>query len=347
MSNGRASKKSKHLSLVLRIIVASAAILLAFRGQDWSELGKILAQMNLWFFACALGIFAFSQVIVGLRWWLLLRAQSIFISLWAAVRLHYLGLFYNNFMPGSIGGDLIRAWYVTKHTDRKLEAALSVFVDRIIGLSCMVAIAVFCYLFFMRGQGLVTSSDQGSFLASIAHYKWYFLWLVLGLSVVVFVLLLLRPSRAILGKGWSYVRLHGASVLEKVVKAIIIYFRKPVTLLAAVALTIFVQIMVITAFCILGMNLEIDISAKYYFVFFPITWVLGAVPVSIAGVGIIEGGLRELFTRFAGVAVEKIMALALCNRVVLMLTSLPGAVVHLVGAHLPKDFFIDYKKPIN
>ena len=160
-------------------------------------------------------------------------------------------------------------------------------------------------------------------------------------------MLLLPPTRAILTKIWGYIRVHGAKAIKKLTEAIVIYCRNPLPILIAFALTIFIQSMVITAFWVLGRNLGIDISPKYYFVFFPITWVAGAVPVSVAGLGIVEGGLKVLFTQFAGVAKAKVEALALCNRAVLVLSSLPGAVIHLVGAHLPKDFSVDYEESIN
>ena len=348
MSNSQNSKKTRHISLCLRIVVAVAAIFWVCRGQQWGEFGRTIGKLNLWYFAASLGIFIISQILVGLRWWLLLRAQSIFIGFWPAVRLHFLGLFYNNFMPGSLGGDLIRAWYVTKHTDKKLEAALSVFVDRVIGLLGMIIIAVVCYLLFMRGKGdVISSSGGGGFLESATEYKWVFLGMVVVLAVVFGVLLLNSKSRAMLKKAWSYIRVHGMKMLEKFRVSMIIYCRKPITILGVIGLTIFLQSLVITAFWLLGINLEIGASAKYYFVFFPITWVLGAVPVSIAGIGILEGGLRELFTRFTGAIPEAILALALCQRFIWIISSLPGAAIHLLGAHLPKDFFIDYDKSIN
>lgn len=328
--------------------MAAAAILWVCWGQNWGEFSKTLAQLNLWYFAMSLGIFIIAQVIVGLRWWLLLRAQTIFIGYWAAVRLHFLGLFYNNFMPSALGGDLIRAWYVTKHTDKKLEAALSVFVDRAIGLLGMLIIAVFCYSLFLRGRGsVVTARSNSGLLKSLAEYKGVLFWLVVVVAAVFGVLLLHRRSRLMLRKARSYIRVHGARVIERISKAIIIYCSKPLTILLVLLITIFVQTLVITAFWFLGLNLKIAASTRYYFVFFPLIWVLGALPISIGGIGIHEGGLVELFTRFAGTAPEAVLALALCQRAIFMLASLPGVVIHLFGAHLPKDFFIDYNKPIN
>jgi len=69
-------------------------------------------------------------------------------------------------------------------------------------------------------------------------------------------------------------------------------------------------------------------------------------PISIGGAVVVEGSLAYLFIHFAGVEAEAALALALCQRMVWMIASLPGAAIHLMGAHLPKDFFIDYNKSI-
>jgi len=134
---------------------------------------------------------------------------------------------------------------------------------------------------------------------------------------------------------------------EKFKKAIFLYCRKPLTLLTAFGLTVFLQIMTITGFWLVGRDIGITASIKYYYVFFTLTWVLGAVPISIGGAVVVEGMLMVLFINIAGVAKDSALALALSQRFVWILASLPGAAIHLLGAHLPKDFFIDYNESIN
>ncbi|MHC4083682.1 MAG: lysylphosphatidylglycerol synthase transmembrane domain-containing protein [Planctomycetota bacterium] len=335
-----------------------AGIFWISREQRWNRLVEIFRQMNIGIFAGVLGIFIISQVIVGFRWWLLLRSQHIFMNLWAVVRLYFLGWFYNNFMPGSLGGDLLRAWYVTKHTNKKFEAVLSVFVDRIIGLSSTLVIAVFFYLLFLRSKGLeIPSGGTGGFLSSIGQYKSVFIWVAVIIIVILCALLLHKKSRSMLLKACSYIRQSAFRMILKFRDAIVIYCKKPLTMLAAFALTVFLQLLTITAFWLLGRNLGIETGVVYYYVFFTLTWVLGAIPVSIGGVVVVEVLLISLFVKFAGVAEESASALALCQRAVWMLASLPGAFIHLVGAHLPedpknshesrKDFFVDSKKSVD
>lgn len=345
------TKKSKYIFLFLRIAVVTAGLIWVVvwvsRGQRWSNLTSIFRQMNLGVFAATLSIFVFTQVMVGFRWWLLLKTQSIFIGLAAAVKLNFLGWFYNNFMPGSVGGDLVRAWYVTKHTEKRFEAALSVFVDRIIGLFSTLIIAGFFYTLFLRNQAdAVTFTGRSGPLKLLTEYKWVILWAIVVLVAIFCALLLQRRGRVLLQKAWFNIRINTLRAFEKCKNALIAYSGSPLTILAAFVLTVSLQIMVITSFWFLGKNLGITASLKYYYVFFTLTWVLGALPVSVGGAVVVEGTLAYLFIHYAGVEKEAAFALVMCQRIIWMLASLPGVVIHLVGAHLPKDFFVDYDKPV-
>jgi len=343
-------QESKRIFLLLRIGVVAAGVACAAvwlsREQRWSNLAAVFLRMNLGVFAATLSFFALAQLMIGFRWWLLLRTQSIFISLWSAVRLHFLGLFYNNFMPGVVGGDLLRAWYVTKHTDRRFEAALSVFVDRFIGLSGSLAIAMFFYCLFLWGQGGQVVLGLGSnSLRSFTKYKGFLLVVIIAVAAVFCGLMLHKQGRLLLKRGWLYIRIRGRSVVEKSKNALVLYRSKPMAILTILGLTVFLQLLTITGFWFLGVNLGVTAAAKYYYVFFPLSWAFGALPVSVGGAVVVEGLLAYLFICFAGVGAEQALALALCQRIVWMIASLPGAVIHIAGAHLPKDFSIDYKQP--
>jgi len=342
------AKKSKYIFLFLRIAFVTAGIAGAIVWGSQEQRWRKLTEINALIFMAALGIFVVSQIIVGFRWWILLRAQSIFIGFWAAVRLHFLGLFYNNCMPGSVGGDLVRAWYVTRHTDKKFEAVLSVFVDRGVGLASTMIIAAFFYILFLQGQGdIIATEEKGGFLQSVSEYKGIFLWFFISLTIVFLGFVFYKPTRMILAKAGSFIYVHSLRAIEKLKSAAILYCSKPLTILAVFGLTFFLQIMVITGFWFLGRSLGITAGIKYYYVFFTLTWVLGAIPISIGGAVVVEGMLIVLFVNIANVAEDSAYALALCQRAVWILASLPGAAIHLFGAHLPKDFSIDCDKPIN
>lgn len=343
-------KRSKYISYLLRFAVAGAALYLAFRGESLRQVGKVLLGLNLWIFATALGIYIVSQLIFVARWSLLLRAQSIEIGFWPAVKLHFLGLFYNNCLPSSVGGDLLRAWYVTKHTDRKVEAALSVFVDRVIGLAGMLIMASFCY-WFIPVQG---SSEQFesrpiriSFLQHTIEYRWIIVGIGAVLAIIIAVFMATVQGRTVVRRCLQLICQRGAVVLTKVRGAIRIYCGKKLVLVGALLLTFCCQGVFIIGMVLIGSGIGITAHIKYYFIFFPISWLLGALPISVGGAGVMEWWLKVMFMRVCAVSSEHALALALGQRLVWLFGSLPGAAIHLIGAHLPKDFFIDYDRPVN
>ncbi|MBN1362605.1 MAG: flippase-like domain-containing protein [Sedimentisphaerales bacterium] len=341
-------RRSRHLSLVARAAVAILAIGWVLHDQDWAELGAVFRRLDPWYFALALAIYALAQSVIAFRWWVLLRAQSVHIPILATFRLHFVGLFYNNVMPGSVGGDLLKAWYVAKHTHRRLEGAFSVFVDRVVGLGGMVLMAIATYLLFLRGQNLevATRSEDGSPQGAF-RYGQAMLWGVAAIVAVAAAVLLhprgRRRALELAAKVWR----RGWSLVGRTRDALAVYCSKPWTMLCAVVLTMISQSVVVVSFWLLGRNMAIAAGLEYYFVVFPVTWVIGAIPVSIAGLGVLEAGIVELFTRLTSAPAESALALALCQRFIWVIASLPGGVVHLVGGHLPKEFFVDGQGTLN
>jgi len=335
-------KKTRHWSPAARIAVAALAIGWVLHGQDWRELGKVFQRLSLGYFALSLITYVVAQLVIAVRWWLLLRAQAIRIGILPTFRLHFVGLFFNNLIPSSVGGDLLKAWYVTKHTDRRLEGALSVVVDRVVGLVGMVLMAILAYVLFLRGRLIGTDAgDGGGVGRSLAAYRGAMLGFVVVVAVVAGGLLAHPRTRVAIRRLWGRLAAMGAALLRRAWTAVVVYCSKPVTMLLALGLTVLGQSMVITAFWLLGRNLGMAAEPKYYFVIFPVTWVMAALPVSIAGVGILEAGMVTLFISLTATTAESALALALCQRFVWVLASLPGGGIHLFGAHLPEQFLVD------
>lgn len=338
--------------MIVRVLVVVAGVvwltLWMRENNRWREILGVFGGGSILFLGCAVAAFVASQVIVGLRWWILLRAQSIFISLWSAVRLHFLGIFYNNFLPSSVGGDLVRAWYVTMHTDKKIHAALSVFVDRGIGLLSMTIMAFVSWAVFMRGQTMGFDFNLGSGIGDFfGKYRWGLLGAAVVLVGVFAGLLANRRSRRFMARVLIKAKRKGVSLLKKMHDSIVIYCKRPLAIIQVFGLTFVSQSVVIIAFWLFGRMGGIEAGLKYYFVFFPVSWVLGAIPVSIGGAVVVEVILASMFIKFASVSEPAAAALALCQRVVWMLASIPGMVIYSVGAHLPKDFSIDYEEGVD
>jgi uncharacterized protein (TIRG00374 family) len=343
------SKKSKYISYLLRIIVAAGALYLTFRGENLAKIADVLLGINFWIFAASLALWVLSQVVFVARWCLLMRVQSIYIGFWTAFNLNLLGIFYNNCLPTAIGGDLVRAWYVTNHTDKKLEAALSVLVDRAVGLAGTIIMAFCCYWFIPvdEQKERLTFSFNLNLSQSLNEYKWIFAAIGIALALVLLSIISNAKSRSLLRKAFKLICEKGKIFLQKINNAIRIYWSKKLTLIVALLLTFLCQAIFILGMWLIGREIGVDVPMKYYFVFFPVAWIIGSLPVSIGALGIWEGTLKLLFGKVAAGLDEQVLALASYHRIIWLIGSVPGVVIHLLGAHLPKDFFVDHNKSID
>src|SRR5207302_982447 len=87
--------------------------------------------------------YLFVEIFAALRWQVLLRVQNIHLSFPRIAGLFLIGMFYNQFLPGGTGGDIIKSYLLLKETpDKKAGALLAVVFDRLIGLVALVAITV-------------------------------------------------------------------------------------------------------------------------------------------------------------------------------------------------------------
>lgn len=327
--NGK--QKKRHLWVILRILVGVGALIWIFR--DPRQLISDFGQVQPLSFLLALLLFICGNFIIALRWAILLRTQNIRIQWWACIKIHFLGLYYNNIGLGSMGGDLLKAWYVTHHTEKRLEAAFSVIVDRIIGLFCLVCMAGLFYLFFPVADSVNQGEPEVSgLLSKIAEYRDIIIYFGIAIVLCPAVLLMIPfvRSRVVSGVKTVLSRRH------KVFQAIKLYAKKPIIIILLIPLTICAQSLTILGLWCIGVSVGVPVALKYYFVIFPVSWVIGAIPIVPGGWGVLEVTVSELFKSLGATAGQGEL-LAVCQRLILLLASLPGLVVHLTGRHRPSD----------
>ncbi len=102
----------------------------------WYQLAGLFRQPPRWEYLLAAGGLAVGCTALQLfRWYLLVRALDLPFSARGAVRLGLVGYYYNSFLPGSVGGDAVKAFFIARgRPDRKAAAVATVIADRLIGL---------------------------------------------------------------------------------------------------------------------------------------------------------------------------------------------------------------------
>ena len=249
----------------------------------------------------------------------LLRAEGTEMDWPASVRLAFVGNFLNFAAPlGSTAGDVYKAYDAARHTRRKTEAAATVFIDRAIGLGTLLV-----------SVGLIAALAAAD--SRLAPLRAYVLSLV-GLMTIGGVVWF---SPAI--RGWDIVRRLSARLplsdqLRRIDSTARTLFTRPRVLLAAIGMTLALQIAAAAAFvCVAaGLGLRVnDASPLDLYAYFSAGELVKALPGPPQGLGTMELAYTYLFTGLGGAA--QIVSAAFAIRLVNLVCSLPGIVLLMVG----------------
>ena len=257
---------------------------------------------------------------------LLLRVQDIEIRLWEVVRLTFLGQFFNAVVPGVVGGDLVKAFYAAKHTPRKGAAMVTVFVDRLMGLTELVLLAIVMIVVVWAIGGSTIQQMRKPVIAAGA---------ALAAVVVLLVFLFSSRIRKLLHLQKLYSRLPIAHHFASAGDAARRFRQRPWELVRAIAITLAAHGTWIAGIALIGASLSLQVPWYKYFLYVPLIYIIGAVPITPGGVGLVEASYK-LFFMSAVVSDEQIVALAVIARALDIVRGLPGLLVAITGTKLPK-----------
>jgi uncharacterized membrane protein YbhN (UPF0104 family) len=137
------SKYKRLLKTILKFAVTAAALYFVIRKIDVSDVVSLYSRSNLLFILVALVLFALSKLVSALRLNIYFRTIGIHLSEKTNIQLYLLGMFYNLFLPGGIGGDGYKIYLLQKKYDTGTKKILgAVLSDRISGMVALVVLAL-------------------------------------------------------------------------------------------------------------------------------------------------------------------------------------------------------------
>lgn len=151
------------------------AILILLLYVNWPKIQEMIAEggrFKLWPMLVAALCFFAGLLLTFLRWFVLVRAQELPFTLLDAARLGFIGQFFNAFLPGSVGGDLVKAGLLAREQSRRTVAVSTIVVDRVIGLIGLLFLAGIAGLLFWNETGLVTDANGQKPLRWIVIFVW-------------------------------------------------------------------------------------------------------------------------------------------------------------------------------
>ncbi len=252
------------------------------------------------------------------RWWMLMRARQLGVGYRQAFRLVMVGTFFNFCMPGMTGGDVIRAFYAAKRGERRTDAIITIFLDRMTGLIGLVLTAGLVGL-------LVLWHDT-------AKWVTIFVWAGMLLLTVLGGLYLSRSVRQVFPWHDWLIKLPGGGALRKVDDAVAVYRDHWREVVAAVLVSVPVHLTLALATALAGYALGMDAPLLLLMTVIPVVFLAGALPVSYMGFGLMELVALPLL----GQGVGDVSITATGNQIVtmLLLIRIYQLVYSMIGAGL-------------
>ncbi len=270
----------------------------------------------------AVVLFAPVSILAAIRLVWMLAVQRMRLSLWNAIKLTFAGNFFNFALPGMTGGDLIKAYYITRFTHRKTEAVTTIFLDRVIGLASFVIMAALMLLI----------AQDSSRLGGLALP----LGLILAGLAVGAVIVYSRRIRKVLRLRQIVERLPLSHQLQRIADATLAMRQHKTLVLLSLLITFVLQTVVILSAIVMARALHMEGSFASFFVYIAIGYVIAAVPISPPqAIGVMEFFYVLFFTADGRNTASQAVALAVAARLIQLLWALPGVLVPLFGTPMP------------
>ena len=307
----------------LQIAVTLAILYFIFRDPGKrAEMGQAVVNANpLWLL---LGFFVYGGVefCAALRWRVLLDVQGIVLGWTRLFALVMIGLFFNFFIPGGTGGDMVKVFYLLKETPgQRSNALLSVVVDRLIGLLSLILLAVG---FVAAYWSWLTSTP------ATARYVWI-VFLLLGLCSAALIF-----SIVVTAFGWVHrlpAKMPGRDRLAELALGYGIFGRAWRSSLCSLGYSILVHLgYFLTYFCAAKAYASGDTRVPTlgeFFAIAPVVDTIVAMPISLGGIGVREGLFQVFLGELCQVAGGVAVVISSTGYLLTFCWGLVGAVIYM------------------
>ncbi len=304
----------------MRLIVSVALLALLFSRMDVSALVANARQASVPWLIVALAIYFLHVVASTWRWRVLLDAQSVHLPRTLLLSSYMVAIFFNNFLPSNIGGDVVRISNTAGAARSKTLATVVVLVDRGLGVLSLVLVAAISATIVANLRGHVPSPIWPVWLWAA------FTFAMAGAIPLVWAPSafgrLLQPLTAI-NPGWVSER------IDKFTSALERFRDRPGALAECFLGALCVQVLLIVFHLAVVQALHVPIGIWDLAVVVPLSFVVQMVPVSLNGFGVREATFSLYFTRL-GLPMQSGVLVSLAATVVMMIFSLSGAALYLV-----------------
>jgi glycosyltransferase 2 family protein len=309
--------KLKDVLIVIKLTVSTVLLVILFRRADVPTMAARFRQMDPAWTIAALGVYGLMLAVSAWRWRLLLRLQTVDVSLSTLTKSFLVATFFNNFLPSNIGGDVVRVADTAPFAGSRTLATTVVLLDRILGLIALLVLAA------------VASALAWNLGIRLQGMQYVWVALVVFAGGLVFCLRnpdrLSRTVRSLLADRMQAVQMR----LQNLVGAMGRFAQQPRGLWFAFGGALVVQLLLVLFYVCAAHSLAVPFPFLAASVIVPISLAVQMVPLSINGFGVREAVFAFFFAGL-GLNVSSALTLSLGSAALIMLFSLSGGAVFML-----------------
>jgi hypothetical protein len=287
----KSDKKSTFFRVFQWVITFLSVVLLIWliSRQNWDQILQTLIRIPISTIVIVLMLNFVGQVLNTLRWSILLNAQDIHISKWQLIKIVLAGAFASNFLPSTIGGDVIRLIKINQFSHNQGLNFASIVLDRFVNVVAFLTILPFSISIW--SQAVTDRNTQVMMMAT------------LNLSVI----------KKWFQKSWS-----------QFISAYKNWAQKPWVVFQAFVVSWFSIFVIFIGLWLLNLGLDIQVKLVQVMGISALSYFITMLPISINGYGLREVSITFFYT-LIGVSPDQAAIFAVLSRFLILFVTLPGA----------------------
>jgi len=313
--------KSK-LAILAKITLTISLLYYVISLIDVNELKPIFSRLDIEYFIAAIILHVFAFFIMSIRWWIILNSSPHHIQYKNITAGYYFGLFCNNFLPTSMGGDVVRIIKLRSNGINTNRLIFSTIFDRVIGLVTIIVMGIFGINFSISIYNKI--GNDSLFLVNIVSAISVLLFLTVLNSRIRSYLLDIFVSKIRLWNKLNNFIIYSHEYIESI--------KKIKTITSVTILSFMSQMLVVVTYYLISKSLHINISLVEYILIVPAVALFTSIPISVGGLGVRESVLVFLLGTI-GISTANAVSISLLYLTVLILVTIPGGLFLLSGKH--------------
>ena len=294
---------------LVKIVGTLICLYVISRSVSWHELVKSLANIRLEWLGFAVLIFWATQIISSLRCAYVARTLGGHLDLATSMRAHFVGLWFNQVLPSSFGGDIMKMSILKRQVGLSIGTR-AILIDRFSGLMLLLlvlSVQLPFYSIYFGGDHWLVSIGWTALVAFFA---------AAAISGV---------AASINGKyNFPFGVRHAVELVADVWS-----FRRGRTLWEQFWTSFVVHVNSVLSFVLIGFALDVHISLVAYVLLVPVVFIVALIPVSFAGWGVREAGAILVFST-VGISKESALGMSVSFGMLLLIAGLPGLIAWIL-----------------